>query len=49
MIPNKFKRLARVDFPIAEASNHAPREKLRRHWAILRRFTRGSGESSFNW
>ena len=49
MIPKEFKRLARFDFPIAEASNHASREKLRRHWAILPRFTRGSGESSFNW
>ena len=31
MIPREFKRLAEVDFPIAEVSKHAAREKSIRH------------------
>ena len=31
MIPRKCKRLAEVDFPIAEVSRHAAREKSIRH------------------
>ena len=31
MIPNECKRLAEVDFPIAEVSKHAAREKSSRH------------------
>ena len=31
MIPKECKRLAEVDFPIAEVSRHAAREKSIRH------------------
>ena len=31
MIPRECKRLAEVDFPIAEVSRHAAREKSIRH------------------
>ena len=31
MIPSECKRLAEVDFPIAEVSRHAAREKSIRH------------------
>ena len=31
MIPRECKRLAEVDFPIAEVSQHAAREKSIRH------------------
>jgi adenine-specific DNA methylase len=31
MIPKGYKRLAEVDFPIAEVSRHAAREKSIRH------------------
>ena len=31
MIPKECKRLAEVDFPIAEVSRHAVREKTIRH------------------
>ena len=31
MIPKSYKRLAEVDFPIAEVSRHAAREKSIRH------------------
>ena len=42
MIPKGYKRLAEVDFPIAEVSRHAAREKSIRkghpclsHWSSL--------------
>ena len=36
MIPKGCKRLAEVDFPIAEVSRHAAREKSIRHGHLLR-------------
>lgn len=34
MIPKACKRLAEADFPIAEVSKHAAREKLIRHGGV---------------
>ena len=43
MIPKDCKRLAEVDFPIAEVSRHAAREKSIRHGPP--KLTRRIGES----
>ena len=41
MIPRENKRLAEVDFPIAEVSKHAAREKSIRHGHPTVRYTCG--------
>ena len=44
MIPKQCKRLAEVDFPIAEVSRHAAREKSIRHGSVNRSEERRVGK-----